>query len=66
MGLLLEKERLNLALEPVHGLGPQRRGALVNRYATVWNLRNADVDEIARVAKISRGLAEQAKQAVSA
>jgi hypothetical protein len=61
IGMMLEKERLDLALSRIRGMGPQRRQALVERYGTIWNLRNADVDEIAATAKIPRNLAEAVK-----
>ena len=61
IGLMLEKERLDLGLSRVRGMGPQRRQALVERYGTTWNLRNADVDEIAAIAKIPHSLAEAVK-----
>lgn len=65
IGIALEKERLDLALSGIRGLGPQRRSALIEKYGTVWNLRNADVDEIRAVGRLPAGLAEQAKAAVS-
>lgn len=65
IGIALEKERLDLALSGVRGLGPQRRSALIEKYGTVWNLRNADVDEVRAVGRLPAGLAEEAKAAVS-
>lgn len=65
VGRMLEAERLDLALAPVRGMGPQRRTALVERFGTIWNLRNADADEIASVARIPRELADRVKEAVS-
>jgi hypothetical protein len=65
IGIALEKERLDVALTPVRGMGPQRRAALVERYGTVWNLRNAPVDEIAQTAKLPRDLAERVKVELS-
>jgi hypothetical protein len=64
IGIALEKERLDLALSGVRGMGPQRRKALVEHYGTVWNLRNAEVEEIAGVAKMPRSLAEHVKTEV--
>lgn len=61
IGLALEKERLDIALGRVKGVGPQKRQALVEKYGNVWNLRNADVDEIASVASVSRNVAERIK-----
>lgn len=62
IGVALEKERLDLALSKVKGVGPQRRKALVERYGTIWDLRNADPDEIAHHGNIPRTLADRVKQ----
>jgi hypothetical protein len=64
IGLALERERLALALQRVEGVGPQRVRALTDRFVTVWNMRNADVEEIAAIAKIRRDLAERIKTSV--
>ncbi len=64
IGLALERERLDLVLDSIRGVGPQRRKALIERYGTIWNLRNADVDEIARTARAPRSLAEQIKAGI--
>jgi hypothetical protein len=64
IGIALEKERLDLALSGVRGMGPQRRKALIEHYGTVWNLRNAEIEEIASVAKMPRALAEHVKTEV--
>jgi hypothetical protein len=61
IGLALEKERLDLTLSKTKGIGPQRRQTLVDRYGTLWNLRNADATEIASTARIPRTLAESLK-----
>jgi hypothetical protein len=65
IGMALEKERLDLALGRVKGLGPQKRKALVERYATLWNLRGADPDDIASAGGLRRDLAERVKDEVS-
>lgn len=62
IGLALERERLDLVLDAIRGVGPQRRRALIERYGTLWNLRNAEVEEIARIAKMPRSLAEEVKR----
>ena len=62
IGVALEKERLDVALSRVKGVGPQRRAALVDRYGTIWDLRNAEADEIARHGNIPLPLAEKVKQ----
>jgi hypothetical protein len=61
IGRALERERLDLALSGVKGVGPQRRQALIEAFGTVWNVRNAEVERIAEVAKVPRTLAEQIK-----
>ena len=65
IGIALEKERLDVALSQVKGIGAQRRQALVDRFGTLWALRNADVDEIARLANIPRNVAERVKADLS-
>lgn len=64
IGLALEKERLDLALSGVKGMGPQRRSALIEKYGTLWKLRHADVSEIAASANLPQSLAESVKAAV--
>lgn len=64
IGMSLERERLNLALERVEGLGPQKRKALVDRYSTLWSLRQAGSDEIASTAKVSREVADRVKSSL--
>lgn len=61
IGVALEKERLDLALSGVKGVGPQRRQALIEKYGTLWSLRGADPDEIAKTANMPRSLAERIK-----
>jgi hypothetical protein len=65
IGIALEKERLDVALTPLRGMGPQRRAALVERYGTIWNLRNAPVAEIAQTARVPTDLAERVKAELS-
>lgn len=65
IGVALEKERLDLALGGVRGVGPQRRKALIERYGTVWNVRNADPAEIAAAAAMPVSLAEEVKTRMS-
>ena len=64
IGIALEKERLDLVLEGIRGIGPQRRQALVSRYGNVWSVRNASIDEIASVGGLTRSLAEQVQARV--
>jgi hypothetical protein len=65
IGMALEKERLDLALGKVKGLNPQRRQSLVEKYGTLWGLRDADSDEIAASAQIPRDLVDRIKQGMS-
>jgi len=63
VGRALERERLAAMLAGVPGVGPQRIRSIVERYGTVWDLRQADVDDLTRSAGIPRSLAERIKQA---
>jgi hypothetical protein len=61
IGVALEKERLHIALGGLKGIGPQKRQSLVDYYGNLWQLRHADVDEIARVGNLQRKDAERIK-----
>ncbi|MQA88632.1 MAG: hypothetical protein GEU90_00150 [Gemmatimonas sp.] len=65
IGLALEKERLDIALGTIKGVGPQRRNALLERYANVWELRNADSSEVANAGGLDLGLAERVQAQLS-
>lgn len=58
----LERERLSTVLQQVPGVGPQRIKSIAERYGSVWNLRHANVDELAESAKIPRSLAQRIKE----
>jgi Helix-hairpin-helix domain len=60
IGAALERERVSALLReaPVKGFGPKRRDAVADRFATVWSLRHASVDDLAEVPGVPRGLAE--------
>jgi hypothetical protein len=64
IGRQLERERLAVVLGQVRGLGPKRSDALVGRFETLWSIRQADVDDLARVPGMNRPLAEQVRQAL--
>jgi hypothetical protein len=64
IGLALERERLALALQQVDGLKSQQVKAIANRFATLWSLRNAEVEEIEAAGKIPREMAERIKRSV--
>lgn len=54
-----DKERLSSTLETIEGLGPARRRALLRAFGGLPQLRRASVDELTRVAGVSRTLAER-------
>ena len=66
IGEELERTRLTWELKrhAVPGLGPKRTEALARRFGTVWALRHASVDEIARVPSMTRALAEKVRRAL--
>lgn len=64
IGRQLERERLSVRLEPVKGVGPARVRALVERFGTVWDLSQADADEIAALPNIPRSVAEEIRQTI--
>ena len=59
IGAQLERERLASILDRISGMGPRRTEALVERYQTLWNLRQASVEELAGFRAIPRSLAER-------
>jgi excinuclease UvrABC nuclease subunit len=66
VGAMLERERLILRLKRIDGMGPRRINALSDRYASVWDLIQADADDLARSARIPRALAERVRSVVQA
>ena len=67
IGEELERTRLTWELRRrgVPGLGPKRVEALGKRFGTLGRLRNASVDEVARVPSMNRTLAEKVVSAVN-
>jgi hypothetical protein len=61
VGMQLERERLAHQLEGVDGLG-KKADALVDRFETVYSLRQASVDDVAGVKGMDRQLAERVKE----
>jgi hypothetical protein len=59
IGRALERERLAIVLAEVAGMGPRRIDAVLERFETVWRLREASVDDIAALPNIPRALAER-------
>lgn len=64
VGIRLERERLAVALEAIEGLGPKRVQSLVDRFQTLWSMRQADAAAIAGTAGMTRPLAERVVQAL--
>jgi len=66
LGVQLEKTRLAWVLDhnPVPGLGPKRRAALVDRFGTLGQLRSASIDDVAGVPSINKALAEKVVSAI--
>lgn len=61
IGMQLERERLSAQLEGTEGVSSQKAKSIIERFGTLYSLRNADADEIAREAKVSREVAERIK-----
>lgn len=59
IGLALEQERLRHALSSaeIKGLGPRRIEAVTSHFGTLWNLRDASLEEVAGVRGITGPLA---------
>ena len=66
IGIALENRRLAHALSAagVSGLGPKRIGAIVEKFGTLYNLRNASTDEIAAIKNIHPTLAGKVQAAL--
>lgn len=64
IGSLLERERINLLLEKIPGLGPQRIRTLTEKFGSVWSLRDADAGQLATEAKLPRDVAQRVVDAL--
>jgi len=61
IGMALERERVQQFLEDasVRGLGPKRRRAVAERFATVWSLRHASVEDLREIPVLHEKLAQE-------
>src|SRR5680860_233062 len=59
IGRALERERIDLILQKVPGVGPTRVKKLTDHFGSFWNLKRADTDEISGAAGIPRAVAER-------
>lgn len=55
---LRTKEQVHSVLDDIEGIGPKRRKALMKRFVTIDDLKNASVEEIASVDEIPANVAE--------
>jgi hypothetical protein len=64
IGAMLEKERVAVVLGKVPGVGPQRVRSIADKFGSVWQLREAGPEAIAREAGVPRQLADRISEAV--
>jgi hypothetical protein len=64
IGATLERERLSAVLGRVNGMGAQRIRSLSERYGSLWNLRQAGVEDLARSSRLPRAVAERIQSAI--
>jgi excinuclease ABC subunit C len=58
------KRSIQSALDSVPGVGPKRKKALLRKFGSVKNIREAPVEEIASTVGFTRSLAERVKELV--
>ncbi len=67
LGLRLERAHILATLErlDLRGVGPKRRERLADHYPSLWQLRQASVDELAAVPTINRVVAETVRDGLA-
>jgi excinuclease ABC subunit C len=55
------KSSIQSALDTIPGIGPKRKKALLKKFGSVKQIREADVDEIAATVGFTKALAEKVK-----
>jgi excinuclease ABC subunit C len=58
---LRQKEGITSALDSIPGIGPKRKKALLKKFGSVRGIKDASIDELAKVAGMTTKLAEQVK-----
>jgi hypothetical protein len=61
---LREKTIRESVLDEIPGIGPAKKIALLKKFNSIYGIARADVDEIAKVAKVGKVIAEAVKNAV--
>ena len=59
---LRQKEGIASALDGIPGIGPKRKKALLKKFGSVRGIKDASIDELAKVAGITSKLAERLKE----
>jgi len=59
---LRQKEGIASALDSIPGIGPKRKKALLKKFGSVRGIKEASIDELARVAGMTSKLAEKVKE----
>jgi hypothetical protein len=63
IGMMLENERMRLHLERIEGLRPKQVNSLIEQYGTMWNLRQANPEQVASLPGVSSDVAERVVEA---
>lgn len=61
IGMELERERVSARLERVEGVNSRQAKTIADRFGTLYSLRNASAEEIERLTKVPRKVAERIK-----